>query len=209
MITPLVCDLTGRSQTWLWLLHTFGRVEVLAAIPRRGQPLYRITRLSAGVTGGLLTATVLDEEGRRLPRIRVVRAWSAPWDAAHEHSAVNPCLGVAEGQRSSHTPRRQRASPQEGTARGPLGDDVVITNGQGLAEFPTGAADVYTLPARGRSTLWIAEAASSPSGEVVPSDTVSGIGILQSDLGLRLCLHVTWKRMCGPASRAFPPGATP
>jgi hypothetical protein len=38
---------------------------------------------------------------------------------------------------------------------------------------------------------------------------VSGIGILQSTLGLRLCLHVTWKRMWGPASRAFPPGATP
>jgi hypothetical protein len=215
MIAPLVCDLTGRTQTWLWLLHTFGRVQYHPATPQRGRPLYRITRLSAGVTGQLLTATVLDEEGRRLPRIRVVRAWT-------------------------HSPD----SPRELPAGNTLGDYVATTDAEGLAEFPAGAADLYALPACGRSSLWIADldrrpskipscrrsppggrrsppggrrsssggrrssSGEGPPRDGVPSDAISGIGILQSDLGLRLCLHITWKRMRAP-DRTFPPGPAP
>jgi hypothetical protein len=208
MITPLVCDLTGRTQTWLWLLHTFGRVEVHAATPRPGQPLYRITRLSAGVTGQLLTATVLDEEGRRLPHIRVVRVWTGRSDSPEEQPTANPQLGVEDPRRPSKTPswgplvgdprwRRGRRSPVGDCS----GDDVVPTDAEGLAQFPTGAADLYTPPARGGSTLWISDTEA-------PSDAISGIGILQSDLGLRLCLHVTWKRMRGPRP-SFPPRGTP
>jgi hypothetical protein len=175
MIAPPIFDLTGRTQPWLWLLHTFGHVEYHPATPLVGLPIYRIIRLSAGVTGQLLTATVLDEEGRPLPRARVVRAWS--------HGSDLPWLVP--------------------TADRPLGDYVATTDAQGLAEFPTAAADLYTFPASGRSSLWILDARTSQTGEVVPSDAISGIGILDSDLGLRLCLHITWKRM------RWPPGPHP
>jgi hypothetical protein len=197
MSHPLVADLTGRPQTWLWLVQTFGPIAYHPARPRRRRPIYRITRLQAGVTGALLSARVLDEEGCPLPRARVVRVWTEPPEEAWP--------GAPAG--SGALPHLRQCAPDALPREGPLADAIALADRQGLVEFPTGPGDDYRLPACGRSTLWVAD-------HGVPSDAVEGIGILRRAAGPRLCLQITWKRIAPPVSpgaRHLPrghPGAT-
>jgi hypothetical protein len=174
MTQPYITDLSGKAQPWLWLVETFGDVTYHPAAPKHDRPLYRITRLHAGTTGAVLTARVIDEEGRPLPRLRIVRVWTRTLEDPH-------------------------SAPSHGPAAGPtcpLADAFAVTDADEVAEFAAGRADVYQLPAAGRSTLWVAD----PSA---PSDALEGVGILRAPEGRRLCLHITWQRQRPP--RAIQP----
>jgi hypothetical protein len=170
MITPALHDVDGQARTWVWLLDTFGDVDYLPAEAEPGQEVYRIVRLSAGLTGTLLTALVLQPDGRPQAGACVVRHWpDAPPLRPPEPSACATPMDLAA----------HRLPLERGVA--------ALTGPDGLVAFSTGPEEVYAPPNAGISTLYVRD----PD---VPSDLMGGLGVLRAG-AVRMCLHVTWQRI--------------
>jgi hypothetical protein len=170
MITPALHDVDGQARTWVWLLDTFGDVDYLPAEVKPGQEVYRVVRLRAGLTGTLLTALVLQPDGRPQPGVCVVRHWpDAPLLRVPELPVCAPATDLA-----AHL-----LPPERGVA--------ARTGPDGLVAFSTGPEDVYLPPNAGTSTLYVRDPA-------VPSDLMGGLGVLRAG-ALRICLHITWQRI--------------
>jgi hypothetical protein len=121
----------GLERDWHWLLTRFGPV-VVQRIPAPGDrgPAFRLIRLREVAGPAVQSVHVLDNEGKPLPGILVVRhtpdapalpQWPAPASRWHDSGVF-----------------------------GPTGDD-------GIAVFGLGQADGYTLPGPGSGSVWVSD----------------------------------------------------
>jgi hypothetical protein len=147
MDDPKIYDQQGRERDWSWLTANFGDVHLQRAeIPQGITKVFRIVKLTDAVGTGAQSVNVVNQQGKPLEGIRVVRHWpDAP-----------PLPGWPSPTSVWH-------------AEGVFGP----TNVNGDIGFGMGQGDFYTLPNVGASSIWVADP-SGPSDLISGLGMVTG-----------------------------------
>jgi hypothetical protein len=142
-----IYDQQGQERDWNWLVANFGEVRLQRAqIPQGVTKAYRIVKLTDAVGVGAQSVNVVNQQGKPLAGIRVVRHWpDAPplpdWPAPTSRWHTQGVFGP--------------------------------TNVNGDIGFGMGQGDFYTLPNVGASSVWVADP-SGPSDLVSGLGMVTG-----------------------------------
>ncbi len=157
MAEPKVFDQQGQERDWNWLIANFGAIQVHQAQVGAGK-VYRLVRLQDVEGPAVQVVNVVDQAGRPLAGIRVVRHWpNAP-------------------QLPDWPPPVSRWRSQ-----GVFGQ----TNANGDIGYGMGHGDYYFAPDAGASAVWVADPAG-PSDLITGLGMLGGTEHRHLDLYYRL-----------------------
>jgi hypothetical protein len=144
---PKVYDQQGEEQDWAWLVANFGAINLeRATIPEGVAQVYRIVKLQDIEGPATQLVNVVNQEGRRLEGLTVVRYWP---DAPKLPEWPPPISRWRD--------------------RGVYGP----TNVNGDIGFGMGRGDYYSPPGAGASAVWVANQ-SGPSDFISGLGMVGG-----------------------------------